>query len=226
MICKYNIENNKVYKFVMPMIKSNMYILLDGNQALIIDPNENETALRLLEEHEVRSIIIILTHEHFDHISGVNYFRAKWPCKVIGNMVCKEYAENPAKNLAAYFMAMFITHSEEERKRIQELAVLDYHCKVDEGFEGEMQLEFATLQICLRETPGHSPGSICICVNNKYIFTGDSLVQGEKIITRLPGGDRKLYREVTRPFLQNLCKDMIVFPGHGEESLLRNLEIA
>ena len=79
------------------------------------------------------------------------------------------------------------------------------------------------LQLVLRETPGHSTGSICIEVNKKYIFTGDSLVDGAKIITRLPGGSKKAYKEITKPYLDSLNKDVVVFPGHGNEGLIEDI---
>ena len=75
------------------------------------------------------------------------------------------------------------------------------------------------------ETPGHSPGSICILINDKYIFSGDSLVDGNKVITRLPGGSRKDYNQITKPFLEGLSEDSIIFPGHGQEGCIKDFQI-
>lgn len=86
MICRYSICDKTVYKFIMPLIKSNMYVILSDRQALIIDPNVNEEAMNLLEGYNVEKIVIILTHEHYDHISGVNYFRSKWDCTLFSNI--------------------------------------------------------------------------------------------------------------------------------------------
>ena len=68
-------------------------------------------------------------------------------------------------------------------------------------------------------------GSICISIEDRYIFTGDSLVQGAKIVTRLPGGNKSLYKEITKPYLETFPKDAIIYPGHGEVSLMSELEI-
>lgn len=225
MISQYTIDNVKVYKYVMPIITSNMYILIMDKQALIIDPNESEEAMELLEDCGVTDITILLTHEHFDHISGVNSFREKWPCKVYGNNQCKEMVEDPAKNLAAFFMAMFISKPEEERRIAQSLFAEDYACQVDVGFEKEYNMKFKGLSVKMIDTPGHSSGSICILVDDKYIFSGDSLVEGNKVITRLPGGSRKEYNQITRPFLESLSEDIIVFPGHGTEGYLKDFEL-
>lgn len=225
MICKYQIGNEPIYRFEMPMIASNMYIIMHGDQALLIDPHGNADAVHLLKKHDVKQLLIILTHEHYDHISGVNYFRKEWRCRVIGSRSCQESVKEPAKNLAAYFMAMFITRSGEERQEIQKQIEQDYHCEVDEGFEQTWRFEFASFQVVLCETPGHSPGSICICINDRYLFTGDSLIPGEKAITRLPGGNRELYQKITVPYLQSFDPETIIFPGHGAEEYLRNIAL-
>lgn len=225
MVSRYQINNIKIYKYIMPLITSNMYLLIIGKQALVIDPHENHETEELLNSHGIMEVVILLTHEHFDHISGVNFFRERWNCKVYGSRKCKEMVTDPAKNLSAFYMAMFITKSKEEREMAQELFVETYSCKVDVGFEGTMEIEFDSLPIKMIQTPGHSPGSICIIIDQKYIFTGDSLVGGNLVITRLPGGSRKEYNQITRPFLEGLPENMIVFPGHGEEGEQRDFKI-
>lgn len=56
-----------------------------------------------------------------------------------------------------------------------------------------------------------------------YLFSGDSLIKGKKVITRLPGGSKKDYQAITLPFLKSLPDDMVVFPGHGEPGTLKEL---
>lgn len=223
MISRYTINNLKVYKYIMPLITSNMYILIADRKALVIDPQENKEVEQLLNEHDVQEITILLTHEHFDHISGVNFFRERWDCRVFGNKECKERTTNASKSLSAFFMAMFIGRSEEEQEIAKSLFVRDYSCTVDVGFEGSLDIEFIGLSIHMTETPGHSPGSICILIDGKYIFTGDSMVQGNPVITRFPGGSKKEYNEITKPFLNGLSENMIVFPGHGEEGEMKDI---
>ena len=224
-MCKYMIKHTEVYKYIMPVITSNMYIIIREDHALIVDPNENENAVELLKESGVKDITIILTHEHFDHISGVNFFRRQWECTVYANNHCKEMTTDPNKNLSAFFMAMFIDKTEEERKKVHEMFQDDYSCRVDVGFDKECNMEWHGLSVKMIETPGHSPGSICILINDEYLFSGDSLVDGNRVITRLPGGSRKYYNEITRPLLESLSEDIIVFPGHGTEGYLKEFEL-
>ena len=42
------------------------------------------------------------------------------------------------------------------------------------------------------------------------------MVNGHKIITRLPGGSKKAYLETTKPFLDAIDNDTIIMPGHGD----------
>ena len=52
-------------------INSNMYVLLAGSEALIIDPHKNEDLTELLKSKGIKNVTILLTHEHHDHTTGV-----------------------------------------------------------------------------------------------------------------------------------------------------------
>lgn len=226
MLSRYEIDGTKVYKYVLDAIYSNMYIFIKDEIACVIDPHICEEADILLKNKSVKKLWIILTHEHYDHILGVNYYRERYDCTVVGSVGTKENAPIPTKNLSAYYRALLIDQDEETIHRAEQIFSDDYGCQVDVGFEKEYLLDVAGVQLRLVETPGHSKGSICIVANQDYVFTGDSLVNGKEIITRLPGGSKRDYRNITKPFLENLSKDMIVFPGHGPEDKMSCFEIA
>ena len=217
MICKYKIGDMEVHRFTLEPIKSNMYVMINDKKALVIDPCINEEARVLLENQGVEEVTIILTHEHYDHISGVNWFRNLWSCYVIGNENTKNMVVDPTKNLAAFLIALFVHQEKEELDKILEHIDTEYSCTADYGFVGEYVLRFGDLEFQLINTPGHSPGSICISVGNQYLFTGDSLVPGTRVITRLPGGNKNDYTKITKPFLEKKSPDTIIFPGHGQE---------
>lgn len=62
-------------------------------------------------------------------------------------------------------------------------------------------------------TPGHSPESMCIQVNDFALLTGDTLFIGECGRVDLPGGDASaLYDSFEK--LRNLNPKLIVYPGH------------
>jgi hydroxyacylglutathione hydrolase len=63
-------------------------------------------------------------------------------------------------------------------------------------------------------TPGHTPDSICLLVDNKKLLTGDTLFVGECGRTDLPGGNsRSMYDSLFNKLLR-LDDDVEVYPGH------------
>src|SRR3972149_2431626 len=62
-------------------------------------------------------------------------------------------------------------------------------------------------------TPGHTPDSICLLVNNKKLLTGDTLFVGECGRTDMPGGNpRSMYDSLFNKLLK-LSDDVEVYPG-------------
>lgn len=63
-------------------------------------------------------------------------------------------------------------------------------------------------------TPGHSPESMCIQINDFALVTGDTLFIGECGRVDLPGGDASaLYDSFEK--LRRLDHGLIVYPGHN-----------
>jgi hydroxyacylglutathione hydrolase len=63
-------------------------------------------------------------------------------------------------------------------------------------------------------TPGHTPDSICLLVNDKLLLTGDTLFVGECGRTDMPGGDSKSMYDSLFSKLMKLEDDVKVYPGH------------
>jgi glyoxylase-like metal-dependent hydrolase (beta-lactamase superfamily II) len=63
-------------------------MLLSGHHALIIDPCINASAMLLLKDHGVNEALVLPTHEHYDHISGVNWIKENLNSKVIASEQC------------------------------------------------------------------------------------------------------------------------------------------
>lgn len=226
MISTYEVEGLKVYRYVFQLLSSNMYMMLRGTEAILIDPFICKEAEDMIRMSGVKKVWIILTHEHFDHILGVNYYREHWACTVIGHKNAMSRVCNPEKNLASYVQCLVPEEVLSSYSTICFDDIINYSCQIDVGFEREYNLNALGVDFDLIETPGHSPGSICILIGESYVFTGDSLIRGEKVITRLPGGNKKDYQNITKPFLEGLSKSIIVFPGHGNEGNMKQFLIA
>jgi hydroxyacylglutathione hydrolase len=99
-----------------------------------------------------------------------------------------------------------------------------FNCKgADIVFKDNFILKWGEHNLKLMETPGHALGSICILLDEQWIFTGDSLLADVDVITRLPGGSRKKYKEITLPILNDLSKDLQVYSGHGRSFKLGSM---
>ncbi|MGH2637786.1 MAG: MBL fold metallo-hydrolase [Rhabdochlamydiaceae bacterium] len=62
-------------------------------------------------------------------------------------------------------------------------------------------------------TPGHSPESMCIVIDDYAILTGDTLFIGECGRVDLPGGDPSaLYDSFDK--IRKLDRNLMVYPGH------------
>ena len=198
----------EVRRFTWNYLDSNMYVLMAEGQALAIDPIDSEEVFDYLRSfHE---ITVLLTHEHFDHICGLNRIRAERKCVVIAQEKCSERIQNSKTNFSAMAETMLELSGNKGKKIIE-----PFVCKkADITFEEKMVLKWAGNDINIFSTPGHSPGSVCISVGDK-LFTGDSLLERGPM-NRFPGGSDKRFREKTIPILIKLLKNTdIIYPGHG-----------
>ncbi len=96
-------------------------------------------------------------------------------------------------------------------------------CSADETFTVSKEFKWNGHSIELFETPGHSSGSICVIIDKMYIFTGDSLLKNIPVVTKMPSGSKELYNKITRPFFEDLNKNLYVYPGHGESDNLKKI---
>jgi hydroxyacylglutathione hydrolase len=82
--------------------------------------------------------------------------------------------------------------------------------KLDDGDT----LNIGAIQLRVIHTPGHTPDSICLLIDNKKLLTGDTLFVGECGRTDMPGGNsRNMYDSLFHTLLK-LNDDVEVYPGH------------
>ena len=90
----------------------------------------------------------------------------------------------------------------------------DWGGKYDPIIDGE-QIPLGDTIIKVLHTPGHSKESISLLVDDKFIFTGDTLFVGGCGRVDLLGGDvNDMYDSLYNKVLQ-LEEDLIVYPGHN-----------
>lgn len=222
---QYKIDNLSVVKSVFHPIDSNMYVIVEDGSALVVDPHVSEDVLALLKENKVTKIDIILTHEHPDHTSGVNWLQDEFGAKLICHEECAAYIADEYNNRP--ILISFILSIRDQENGTNEAENFNrefksYVCHADIVFKENMLYKWNEHELKLIATPGHSKGSCCIILDDKLVFTGDSLIHNTPTITRFPGGSTKDYNNITLPFLKSLDKNMRVLAGHGDLSKIGN----
>ena len=208
-------------------INSNMYVLLAGSEALIIDPHKNEDLTELLKSKGIKNVTILLTHEHHDHTTGVYWYQENFESKLI----CQQ---NAAECIARkqYLRPTLIAFILGEEDHINGTHIYDEFKKsfvprqyyADITYEERYTLNWNNYIFEFYHIPGHSAGSCLILLNGKYAFTGDSLLKDLPIIIRFPGSNKEEYLSVTYPFLSHLLtSDMTILPGHGKPFVLKEI---
>lgn len=208
-----------VYRGIYAPLSSNMFVVISGNEAVVFDPNENDELLKLCHEKGIKSVHVLLTHGHYDHISGVMWLKEHYHADVYCQTRCADRLANSKRPLS-HLVALVL--AEQDRKdgghRYQDFkdSYRPFTIKADKTFDKEDKFKIGTLEFKVTSTPGHSEGSACYVLNNKLVFTGDTLLRDDDVILRFPGGNEEDYKNIALPYLRLLNKKLIVMPGHGD----------
>ncbi|MFH1101055.1 MAG: MBL fold metallo-hydrolase [Methanobacteriota archaeon] len=183
---------------------SNIYVLL-GEKPTIVDTGTGFHSKEILKQISIKikpSTLhqIILTHEHYDHVGGVNDFR--------------QFSKNNAQIVAHKHTNTKLTAGQSSFAEM--LGGVMPQITVDVELHGGEQLLLGDELFTVIYTPGHSKGSICL-----YGGTSKSLISGDTIFAHgdygrydFPGGSLP---ELVSSIHRLTSLDIInLYPGHGE----------
>lgn len=111
--------------------------------------------------------------------------------------------------------ALSVSRGAAARDFLRELHLKTETYAPDMTFAERVSLDWGALHIEGYATPGHSRGSACYRIGAQAFFSGDTIVPGCAVITRLRGGDAAVLGEQTVPFLRTLPPELTLYPGHG-----------
>ncbi len=203
----------EVYTLTSDYMESNIYLICESGHAIIIDPADDLLIRNAVKKAECIVDTCILTHEHCDHTCCCENIRNEYNCDVIASETCAMNLNDGRMNFINYFGALVAL--QEGVNRTKQKSIQPYYAKASRTFRDTTRIEWQGHDIILKETPGHSPGSICIVVDHDLLFTGDTLFAERETIFRFNGGSRRAFEEITFPWLMSLPSELMVYPGHG-----------
>ncbi|MCX8058975.1 MAG: MBL fold metallo-hydrolase [Spirochaetes bacterium] len=233
----FSLENfkNFINIEVLPPLDTNCYYFNFDDNIIVVDPAcKSEKLYKYIESRKNYKKYIILTHNHIDHINGVNYLLENFSDF---NVVMHE--NDAQKYYDTYINGASYLGIEYENFDISIILDKNYFYK-DELISKILKkfplFKFYKLpeieDLIFFTTPGHTAGSISFIYKN-LLFTGDTLFQNGWGRTDLPSGDEYrikesilLYYEIKENYLLKLenfsfiFKDFIVLPGHGDHTIL------
>ena len=223
----YEIDGKQllVYRSIYAPVKSNMFTILTGNEAVVFDPNVDEDLIYLFQKEKIENVYILLTHGHYDHISGIDWLKEHTRTKVFCQSLCAKRLQNPKRPLVRLVATVLAQQDREDGgHRYQDFKVSykPFTIVADKTFDQEEVFKIGDLKFKVLSTPGHSEGGACYELLDKIVFTGDTLLQNDPIILRFPGGNKDDYEKISLPYLRSLSKDTIIMPGHGDPFILKD----
>ncbi|WP_321391217.1 MBL fold metallo-hydrolase [uncultured Desulfuromusa sp.] len=166
-------------------------------KAAVIDPGGNaDRILQRLSELKLQTVMIINTHGHFDHIGGNGDLLKATGAELIIHRDDSILLERAGEHAAAFGL-----RAEPSPAPTRLL-------------NGDETLQLGELTLQVIHTPGHSPGGVCLYVDD-YLFVGDTLFAGSIGRTDLPGGHHQLLIAGIKEKLLPLPENTKVYPGHG-----------
>lgn len=214
-----------VYRSICSSLESNMFVIMKGDRALIVDSNEDEELKTLFKEKGIRKAYILLTHEHYDHTSGVCWLKEKFDTTLICNRYCAERIAEARRNIPKLVSFVLANKDKEDGgNRYQQFKkkYKPYTLQADVVYDAPCKFELLRMEIQATQTPGHSPGSWCLVVDDSFVITGDSLIQNTPVLERFKESCPDDYRNITLPYLKGLDENLIVLPGHGDPFVLKD----
>ena len=206
----------KVERFINELMTSNCYVVYDEDtkRCLVIDPASEKSLreIQFIEEKGLALDYIILTHEHTDHTWGVNALIDNYQIvKIVCSELCKKALNREAK---IYFQLYY-----DNPNYTYNVERID--CTTEElGWK----MEWCSHKIVFIPTPGHSPGSVCIAIDN-FLFGGDTLMPFKPFIKKRNGGSMEQLKDSIDKLEKSYAPSTIVYPGHGESGKLSEMII-
>ncbi len=193
---------------VLGLYETNCYVVCADQKChdvVIIDTGLDMSGVaEHLQTHQLKPVAVVLTHGHADHIVGSAAIRANWSdVQVYIHRLDAEMLTDATINLSLMNGSAFVTEPAD--------------VVVEEGDT----IEQAGLKLEVIQTPGHTPGGICLYAKDEnLLFSGDTLFADGIGRTDFPGGSTEQLLCSIKEKLLTLPQETVVYPGHGPQTTI------
>ena len=202
----------KVHTRAVGLLQTNCYIVEDeaSGKAVIIDPGgDGQGILDFINSRGLDLQYVVITHGHIDHFLDAGFVQAKTSVPVLISEADSGFLEDLG------WMRAFPGYE----RMIRPKAITFVK-------EGDV-ISFGNTDLQVIETPGHSPGSICLYWPGRsdaqggegmpgVLFSGDLIFSVDVGRTDLPGGDTHQLLDSIRNKVFTLPGDTVIYPGNDE----------
>ena len=134
----------------------NLYLIKDSAQYIAVDAGNNlevvSSELKKLNIKPDKIVAVLLTHTDGDHVAAIKLFKN-----------AKVYLSKQEEQLINGKKSRFLFFGNKINTKVYSL------------IEDQQVINIGNIKIKGILTQGHSPGSMCYLINDKYLFTGDAI---------------------------------------------------
>ena len=188
----------------MEYLPNQAAFLLQSKEAVLIDCTEpSDDIIGKIKEYGAKLKYILITHGHFDHVLGINYFKEKTNAKVFVH-------EDDVEEILG--INNFL-----KRFNMPEVEIPKFDKKLKDGDE----IDFGKNKIKVIHTPGHTKGGVCYLIQDN-LFSGDTIFYECIGRTDLPTGSFKEIKKSIEEKIFTLPDNIKIYPGHGEKTTVEH----
>lgn len=213
-----------------------LIVPLAGNKVFIVDPaacsycRDQAAITSYLASNNLEPVAIVLTHGHFDHVSGLSFLRKTYPTisvlihKEDADMIGADSARRQSCDLYPMGIDEFlpsVSNLPEATAFLEEGKTLGDCLAVGETSGPDADISAALADWSVLHTPGHTKGSVCLYnKNEKILISGDTLFFMSWGRTDLKGGSEQQMRSSLRRLAEEIDSEARVYPGHDRYGFL------
>lgn len=212
-------KNSIIYQILKG--RSNSFLISSGNQFIIVDtgPQKSWEKLKrnidnLVGENQISCLI--LTHTHYDHSENAAELKKSYNTPIIVHQNEAEYlnrGDSPLPKGSTNIMKFLMNLLGKKFNSKVKIPPASYDIMVDEKYD----LSSYGFNGYILHTPGHSPGSMSIIIDDEIAIVGDSMF-GVFYWSVYPpfADDIELMANSWKKILNTGCSRFL--PGHGSEN--------